>query len=176
MCIHVYSRVYDCIQTQRSEQTPPVYIATDLLGHNSHIQCVNLGACHDHLKMTHKWSIQYCWDSNIWRQSNIFQPFQKKQAEKQYDTFTYLPAVAFLHMVSCGFVIWCLVDLFWIKCEFLCYHMVSCGHMWGRDVDSPRFEVIESPRNTVVMDNREYLKVVKYRDREILRWWTDASI
>ena len=47
--------------------------------------------------------------------------------------------------------------------------MVSCGHMWGRDVDSPRFEVIESPRNTVVMDTREYLKVVKYRDREILR-------
>ena len=72
-------------------------------------------------------------------------------------------------MVSCGFVIWCLVDLFWIKCVFLCYHMVSCGHMWGRDVDSPRFEVIESPRNTVVMDTREYLKVVKYRDREILR-------
>ena len=72
-------------------------------------------------------------------------------------------------MVSCGFVIWCLVDLFWIKCEIFCYHMVSCGYMWGRDVDSPRFEVIESPRNTVVMDTREYLKVVKYRDREILR-------
>ena len=91
-----------------------------------------------------------------------FQPFQKKQAEKQYDTFTYLPAVAFLHMASCGFVIWCLVDLFWIKCVFLCYHMVSCGHMWGRDVDSPRFEVIESLRNTAVVDTREYLKVVKY--------------
>ena len=54
MCLHVYSRVYDCIQTQRSEQAPLVYIATDSLRHNSHIQCVNLGVCHDHLKMTHK--------------------------------------------------------------------------------------------------------------------------
>ena len=90
---------------------------------------------------------------------------------KQKNSMTLSHILQLLHSF-----IWCHVDLsygvLWIcfgSSVFLCYHMVSCGHMWGRDVDSPRFEVIENPRNTAVMDTREYLKVVKYRDREILR-------
>ena len=143
MCLHVYSREYDYIQTQRSEQTPLVYIATDSLRHNSHIQCVNLGVCHGHLKMTHKWSIQYCWDSNIWRQSNIYLNSSLFKRNKQKNSMTLshisscrIPSYGVMwicHMVSCGFVL----DQVWVP-------LLSYGVMWSHVGARRRFSSLWS--------------------------------
>ena len=178
--IHVYSRVYDCIQTQRSEQTPLVYIATDSLGHNSHIQCVNLGACHDHLK----WhtndpfsivGIQTFGGSQIFRLSK----FQLFTRNKQKNSMT----LSHIFQLSHSFI-WCHVDLsygvLWIcfgssvsSSAIIWCHVVTCG---GATSILLALKWLKVQEILWWWTNREYLKVVKYRDREILRWWTDASI
>ena len=87
-----------------------------------------------------------------------FQPFQKKQAEKQYDTFT-----SHIFQLLHSFI-WCHVDL-------------SYGVLWicfGSSVSSSAIiwcHVVTCGGATSILLALKWLKI-----QEILWWWTPASI